>query len=461
MDDIKLKAAAELELRRRLKEKLSNFENFLKAEKPEFDWGLAYLIYMREYLERIAKGEKLKVMFFLPPQHGKSTQNTIHFGAYYLLKNPKKNIILGAYNSDFASDFSIEIRQLVSKYKKLYVEKANRWKITGGGGLRSGGVGSGITGFPADLIIIDDPIKTAEDAYSVTYRNRMWNWWSTVITSRMHVNTSCIFTMTRWHMDDLAARIMEREDGWDIVSIPAISQEGDVLGRDPNQALWKDKFPLEFLLEKKKAEPGAFEALYQQNPVAAEGSIIKRAEIHYYEGDPGRYDYVLQSWDTAFKDKEQNDYSALTTWGCIENKIYLLDAFRGKLEYPDLKTTFMQYADKWKPELIVVEDKASGQSIIQDLKRTSPYPLFSQTPNGDKLVRCHTIKDKIRAGLVLFPKEKEWMVDYVNELCSFPAGKHDDWVDSTTQALIYLNQNYTFNDGRHDKSKGIFQVVTM
>lgn len=442
MADIKYKAQAELELRRRLNEKLSSFDNFLLAEKPEFDWELKYLIYMRTYLERIAAGEKIKVMFFLPPQHGKSTQNTIHFGAYYLLKNPKNNVILGAYNSDFASDFSIEIRQLVAKYKKLYVEKANRWKITGGGGLRSGGVGSGITGFPADLIIIDDPIKTAEDAYSVTYRNRMWNWWSTVITSRMHVNTSCIFTMTRWHMDDLAARIMEREEGWIVVSIPAISQEDDLLERKPNEALWIEKFPLDFLLEKQKADPGSFESLYQQNPVAAEGSIIKRSEIHYYDHDPGRYDYILQSWDTAFKDGERNDYSALTTWGCIANKIYLIDAYRAKLEYPELKTLFMQYAAKWKPNLIVVEDKASGQSLVQDLKCISPYPLRAILPNGDKTVRCHIITDKIRAGLILFPKEKEWTIDYINELCSFPAGKNDDWVDSTTQALIYLSNKY-------------------
>lgn len=443
MTDIKLKAAAELELRKRLKKKLSSFDSFLRIQHPTLEWDLIHLVYMRKYLERIIARETMKIMFFLPPQHGKSTQNTVGFGAYYLLKNPMKNIILGAYNSDFASDFSIEIRNIVSKHMDLSINKASRWKIKGKGGLRSGGINSGITGFPANLVIIDDPVKSWEDAFSKVKREEAWKWWNSVIKMRMRVTTSCIFTMTRWHPDDLAGRILEAEDDWIVIRIPGLAEENDPLGRKVGEALWPSEFPDHFLLEKKKVDPGSFEALIQQNPVAAEGAIIKRAEIQYYEGDPGRYDYILQSWDTAFKDKEQNDYSALTTWGCIDNKIYLIDAFRGKLEYPDLKITFEQYAAKWKPNIIIIEDKASGQSIFQDLRRTSQYPLFTQVPNGDKVMRCHTIKDKIRAGLVLFPEKKEWMVDYINELCSFPSAKHDDWVDSTTQALIYLNNKYS------------------
>jgi len=440
MADIKRKAAIELELRRRMRARLESFESFLKLEKPDYNWDLQHLAYMRKTLDPVVEGEQSKCMYFLPPQHGKSTQNTIYFVAYYMLKNPTKKVILAAYNSEFACDFSIEIRDIVDKYKKLTVEKAGRWKTEEGGGLRAGGVGSGLTGFPADLIVIDDPIKTPEDAYSETYRNKMWKWWLGVILARMHSKTSCVFTMTRWHLDDLAGRLLENDKDWLICKIPALACNDDPLGRKEGEALWNERFPRDFLLDKQKLDAGSFESLYQQNPVAAEGSIIKRADIHYYDYDPGRYDYILMSWDTAFKDGQQNDYSAMTSWGCIGNKIYLIDAFRGKLEYPDLKTTFIQLSSKWKPNIIVIEDKASGQSLTQDLRRTSQYPLFSQIPNGDKVVRCHTIKDKIRAGLVLFPKEKDWIADYINELCTFPAGKHDDWVDSTTQALIYLNK---------------------
>lgn len=463
MTNIKLKAKAELELRNRLNKKLSNFYNFLQSEKPEFEWDLTYLIYMRKYLERIANGEKLKVMFFLPPQHGKSTQNTIYFTSYYLLKKPEKNVILGAYNSDFASEFSIQIREIVGQYKNLSIEKANRWKISKEGGLRAGGVGSGITGYPADLVVIDDPIKTPEEAYSATYRNRMWHWWLSVVVARMHVNTSCIFTMTRWHLDDLAARILDKDDEWEVVSIPAIAKENDVLGRIKGDALWESKFPKEFLLKKRYLDENSFESLYQQNPVAAEGSIIKRIDIQYYEPDLanlGRLDYILQSWDTAFKDGEQNDYSAMTTWGCVGNKIYLLDTWRGKLEYPDLKDQFELSAAKWKPNAIIVEDKASGQSISQDLQRTSKWSVLPQKVNGDKLVRCRAVYPQIKSGIVLFPKDKEWMSDYINELCTFPAAAHDDWVDSTTQALLYLKDNYSLEVSEYDFSN-FHQVVTM
>ena len=437
---LKAKALAELELRKRSAEKLLSFDNFLKKTKSEYSWDLPHLAYMRSYLERIADGEQLKVMFFLPPQHGKSTQNTVNFSAYYMLKNAEKDVILGAYNSDFACDFSCEIRDIVKQHKRLSLERADRWRTQYGGGFRAGGVGSGITGFPADLVVIDDPIKSHDEAHSKVYRDKVWKWWISVIVARMHVKTSCIFTMTRWHQDDLAGRLLERDEGWEVVKIPALAEEDDVLKRKVGEALWVDKFPRDFLLEKQKLDAASFESMYQQNPTSAEGSIIKRAEMHYYKKKAERYDYILQSWDTAFKKGEENDFSAMTTWGCIANKVYLLDAYHDKLEYPELKTAVVQSAAKWKPNVIVVENKGSGQSIVQDLRRTLNNPLHLFNPRGDKTVRCHAITDKIRAGLVLFPESADWICDYINELCSFPSGKHDDWLDSTTQALIYLNQ---------------------
>lgn len=445
MVDIKLRAQAELELRRRYKEKMKSFDSFLLDLHPTFDWDLPHLVYMRRYLDRIIAGETLKVMFFVGPQHGKSTQNTVAFTSFYMLTYPTHPVILAAYGAQFSADFSIDIRDIVGRYKKLKTEAANRWKLEAGGGLRAGSVGgSAITGYPSKLFVVDDPIKGAEAADSIVQREAAWKWWVKEVTARMRVNTSCIFTMTRWHMDDLASRILDKEgDKWIVVNIPTLAEEDDILGRKAGEPLWNAEFPASFLLEKRALDPKSFEAMYQGHPVAAEGAIIKRDSINYYDQDPGRYDYILQSWDTAFKKGEENDYSAMTTWGCIDNKKYLIDAFRDKLEYPELKTTLMQYADKWKPNLILVEDKASGQSITQDLRRTSPYPISPITPNGDKVMRCNAITDSLKSSLVLFPKEKEWLIDYINELCTFPSAKYDDWVDSTTQALIYLHHNYT------------------
>ena len=448
----KIKARAELELRRRWTERLTDFETYLEYVNPDYDWQLLHLVYMRQYLDRIAAGETLKVMFCVPPQHGKSSHNTVRFTAYYMLTHSKAAVMLGAYNSEFASRFSRQIRELIKQRYRLDINQATQWTTAKGGSFKSGGVGSGLTGYAADLMVIDDPVKTPKDAYSPTLRKETWNWWQGVIKKRMHSKTSCLFTMTLWHPDDIGSRIIAEEGrDWIVIRIPALALDDDILGREPGEALWPGKFPKEFLEQQREDDPFMFEALSQQNPQLAAGNIIKRENLHYYDETPGRYDYVLQSWDTAFKAGQDNDYSACTTWACIDNKIYLIDLWRGKVDYPDLKKMFMIFANKWKPNIILVEDKASGQSLVQDLRRVSPYPILAIMPNGDKEYRVHLASDRITAGLVLFPgkfENNEVLLVYINELCGFPAVKNDDFVDSTTQALIYLNENYKISANR-------------
>ncbi|MGA9390324.1 MAG: phage terminase large subunit [Candidatus Sulfotelmatobacter sp.] len=223
------------------------------------------------------------------------------------------------------------------------------------------------------------------------------------------------------------------------MSLPAIA-EVDESFRRAGEALWPEKFPLELLENKRTVLGGAaFASLYQQRPAAAEGSVFKREWWRYYSGQPAfRFRRIVQSWDTAFKTGSENDFSACTTWGVSDNGYYLLWFWRGRVEFPELKKRMNCLAEEWRPHQILVADKASGQSLIQELRYASALPIIPIKVDQDKLARAEAITPLIEAGRVFLPESVPWLNDYVDELAAFPTGVHDDAVDSTTQALNYL-----------------------
>jgi predicted phage terminase large subunit-like protein len=406
-----------------------------------------HLSLVADKLEQIESGKIKRLMLFMPPRHGKSELCSIRFPAWYLGRNRQKQIIGCSYAENLAYTFSYAIRETISTnaFQRLWPIQLDtsgsiRWQLAGKENKRSSyiaaGVGGGITGEGADLLIIDDPVKNAEEAESETYREKVYQWYTTTARTRLQPDASIILVQTRWHMADLAGRLLEdatrdpQADQWEVITFPAIKED---------IALWPERYPIPTLVNiRATIGSRAFESLYQGNPVAAEGNVFKREWWKYYRELPA-FKRIIHSWDTAFKDKAQNDYSVNTVWGESVSGYYLLDMWRQRVEYPELKRTAISMNSRDKPHVVLIEDKASGQSLIQELKRDTSIPLKPVKVDTDKSARAYAVTPLIEAGRVFLPENANWLHTFLEELSAFPNSEHDDIVDSVTQALRQLS----------------------
>lgn len=411
-------------------------------------------------LDKVVTGKIKRLIVEIPPRHSKSVHVSELLPAFALGHDPDKRVILSSYASGLASTFSRRVRNTIddSKYGKLFPstrlapdsKAAASWDISGrAGGLIAAGVGSGITGHGADLLIIDDPVKDRKEAESDTRREDVWNWYTSTARTRLHPGGAVIVCQTRWHHDDLAGRLIDGQDEddpdadeWVVLKFPAIATEDDDLGRKPGEALWPERYPIEELLRiKRDVGTRDWIALYQQEPSDEEGAIFPIKAWQYYS--PRTFDFnsrfrTFQLWDTAFKEKQQNDPSACATWTRSPGGIlYLRDVLAVRLPYPALKKLIKAQYDKWNPDTVYIEDKASGISLLQDM-RSLGIPLREYQPDGDKVVRAHAVTPFIESGRMLLPDEHEMLSDFLQEHAKFPAGAHDDMVDTTTMAGIIL-----------------------
>ncbi len=400
-------------------------------------------------LHALETGKIRRLMIFLPPRHGKSLLTTLMFPAYYLGRHPDRSIISAAYGQDLADDFGRRVRNTVSdpRHQEVFpacklMEDASsmrRFGTTAGGSYFAVGRGGSITGRGADLIIIDDPIKDREEAQSETLRRSLYEWFCSVAYTRLQPGGAICIVQTRWHEADLAGMLLSNNPReWEVLSLPAIA-ETDEEFRRAGEALWPKHFPLP-ALETIRAVVGgsAWASLYQQRPAAAEGTVFKREWWRSYE-QPPPFTRVVQSWDTAFKTGSDNDFSVCTTWGVATVGYFLLGFWRGRVEFPELKKQMAEQAKVWRPAQILVEDQASGQSLIQELKWQTALPIVAIRPDRDKLSRAQAVTPMIEAGKVYLPQGTSWRHQFIDELASFPTGVHDDVVDSTTQALNYIH----------------------
>ena len=382
-------------------------------------------------------------MLFVPPRHAKSETVTVRLPAYWLERWPDQRVIIGAYNQTLANKFSRKCRKIASPRTELSRERTavEDWETEMGGGLRAVGVGGGITGMGGNLIIIDDPVKNREEANSETYRGKVWDWYTDDLYTRLEPGGVMILIMTRWHEDDLAGRIIASEDGpnWEVISLPAIAETDDPMGREEGVALCPERYDENALASIRSVMGGSFQALYQQRPSAEEGDIFKREWWRYHREVP-KLTQIIQSWDTGFKTKDQNDFSVCTTWGVTDTGFYLMDRWKEKVEFPVLKRTVISLSNKWNPHAVLIEDKASGQSLIQELKAKTTIPIRPVPVDTDKVARANAITPTIEAGNVFLPQDAHWLQDYIDELATFPSGTHDDQVDSTTQFLNYIRR---------------------
>ena len=379
----------------------------------------------------------------MPPRHGKSEQVTVRYSAWFLENDPTQRIILGAYNSTLSEKFSRKIRRIVQSRISLNTERKSvaEWETELEGGLRAAGVGGGVTGMGANLIIIDDPVKSREEANSDAYQEKTWDWYKDDIYSRLEPNGAIILIQTRWNQNDLAGRILDSEDGrnWRVINLPAEAEENDLLGREVGEALCPERYDEKALADIKLVQGASYQALYQQRPSAVEGEIFLRKWWRFYKELP-LIEKIVQSWDTAFKDKQENDYSVCTTWGFGYNGYYLLHVWKGKVQYPQLKETVKLLANKFNPEEILIEDKASGQSIIQELQASTRLAIKPIKVDRNKIARANASTPLIECGKVFLPENANWygttVLGFIDNLSSFPNAAHDDEVDSTTQFLL-------------------------
>ncbi|WP_101908867.1 phage terminase large subunit [Marasmitruncus massiliensis] len=407
---------------------------------------------VQDFVERPTEAPYEILIISVPPQHGKSMTVTETLPSWYLGKNPYKRIIEISYNETFAQLFGRRNKNKIEQFglPVFGVELAKspnnntEFEIDNNvGGMISRGVMSGVTGRPADLMLLDDPIKNRQEADSETYRRRLADEWENSFKTRLSAGAKVILIQTRWHQDDLAGHIIRNEKNAKVINLPCIAEENDPLGRKPGQALMpeigKDDKWAQTFSETYKTQSGsrAWNALYQGRPTSAEGNILKREWWQYYDVLPKMNQKVI-SVDATFKDAKDNDFVAIQVWGKRGPNCYLIYAYKGHLNFPATCKKILEvrnlHPDVW---VTLIEDKANGSAIIQILRNQIPG-IVPVNPSGGKVARANAVSGHIEGHYVYLPKNEPFTGDFVEECADFPNSLHDDQVDCMTQALNRL-----------------------
>ncbi|MBC7578520.1 MAG: phage terminase large subunit [Tardiphaga sp.] len=413
-------------------------------------------------LRDLMGSRRRRQLILVPPRSLKSFICSVAWPAFLLGHRPSMKIIAVSYAQPLADDLARLTLDLMNSawFRSVFTTRLRRGKqpadnfhTTRGGYRLATSVGGTLTGRGADLIIIDDPIK-AEDAMSSAVRESTKNWFRNTLRSRLNhkAKGQILVVMQRLHQDDPAAMLIEQK--WPMLKLAAIATENEehtyntLMGRVTKlrlagEVLHPAREPLE-ILEELKTDMGSFSfaAQYQQDPVPAEGNIIQRSWIaRYVRSELPPFNQIVQSWDTASKGSEIHDFSVCTTWGITKDRhIYLLHVLRRRLTYPDLKRAAREQAELHNADVVLIEDKISGTSLIQDLKRDGFHKVKAIIPKGEKALRLAGVSAMFENGFVHVPSDAPWADDYVDEMISFP-GRYDDQVDSTTQALLWIREN--------------------
>jgi predicted phage terminase large subunit-like protein len=388
-------------------------------------------------------------MVFMPPRHAKSETISKYFTSWFLGTYPDKKVILTSYEADFAATWGARSRNVLEDHHHDFgVEldntssARNRWDTSQGGGMTTAGVAGPITGKGGDIIIIDDPVKSFEQANSPTYRDKVWDWYDSTLYTRREPGASIILIMTRWHEDDLAGRLLDSSsDPWVVVSLPAIAEEEDPIGRQPGEALWPERYPIDELHRiKRQIGEYWFSALYQQQPQPSEGGLLKRDWLHYYDHPlPTESDHfhVYQGWDLAISEKDSADYTVCTTIGydTIKRLFYVLDWYRDQIDFPTQVKKVLELYHKFKPVVVGIEDVAYQRALPQAVLDKQLLPIRQVGRVRDKVTRIISRFTYFEQGRVLLPEGHECLGDFEREYVYFPQGRYDDMLDSLELAL--------------------------
>lgn len=423
---------------------------FAAAVFPGFQFP-PHLQLVADRLEAVERGDLRRLVLVLPPRHGKSLLASTIFPAWLLGRSPSKSVIFATYSEELSTDFGRKVRNVVAEplFRAIFpaarissdAQSIHRFALTEGGAYYATGRGGAITGRGADLLLLDDLLKDADEARSDAVRRSVRDFYERVAFTRLQPGGAVVLIGTRWHLDDLIGTVLNdhASEGWDVLNLPAIAVEDEPppLSRRSGDVLWPERWTVDALTEIRAVlGSSGFECLYQGNPVAAEGQLFKREWWRYYEpASPPTFSRVTVSLDTAYKVSSGSDYSAATVWGETKAGYFLLDAWRARVEFPDLKRKVVTIADQWHPHAVLVEDAASGQSLVQELKAGTRLPILPVKVTGDKVARAAAATPTIEAGRVYLPRGAAWLDDFMREVSSFPSSKHDDYTDTLTQFL--------------------------
>ena len=431
----------------------NNFLSFVKYVWPEFIEGSHHKIINKKFND-LATGKVKRLIINMPPRHTKSEFASYLLPAWMIGKNPKLKIIQATHTADLAIDFGRKTKNLVDEpsYRELFPTRlqedsqaAGKWKTEQGGEYFAAGVGGAITGRGADLLIIDDPHKEQDIRGDGKSFEKAMNWYTAGPRQRLQPGGSIVIVMTRWSTKDVTGQLLkaqseEGSDQWEVVELPALLPDG--------KPVWPEFWTQEELLKTKASIPVSnWNAQYMQSPTGEEGALIKREWWQDWKHkNPPKVDYIIQSYDTAFTKGTKSDYSAITTWGVFETEedgqnIILLDAFKDRYEFPELRrVAYQQYLD-WKPDMVIIEAKASGLPLTHELRQMD-IPVINFTPSrgNDKHVRVNSVAPLFESGKIWAPMHEHFAQEVVEECASFPFGEHDDYVDSTTQAIMRIRQ---------------------
>ena len=433
-----------------------NFMTFVKYVWPNFIHGTHHEK-MAEAFQRVAEGKVKRLIINMPPRHTKSEFASYLLPAWFLGLYPSKKIIQTSHTAELAVGFGRKVRNLVDSdaYKDLFPEvalqadskAAGRWATNYGGDYFAIGVGGAVTGKGADLLIIDDPHSEQEAALSEVnpeIYDKTYEWYTSGPRQRLQPGGAIVIVMTRWSKKDLTGQVLksaaQREgEDWEVIDFPAILPSG--------RPLWPGFWSLKELEALRNELPNSkWMAQYMQQPTSDVSAIIKREWWQIWEDDSPPYcDFTIQSWDTAFLKSERSDYSACTTWGVFykpddrgveQANIILLNAFKKRMEFPELKVRAYEEWKAWDPDSLIVEAKASGTPLYQELRAMGiPVQEFTPTKGNDKIARLNAVADIFASGRVWVPNTN-WAEELVDEIASFPSGEHDDLVVSTSQAIM-------------------------
>ena len=439
-----------------------HFLDFVKHMWPGFIGGRHHRI-MAEKFEAVARGEIKRLAISLPPRHTKSEFASYLLPAWFLGNYPQKQIMQASHTADLAVNFGRKVRNLVGseRYREIFPDvelrqdskAAGRWNTNKNGEYFATGVGGALAGRGADMCIVDDPHTEAEALAARTnpaIYDKTYDWYTSGPRQRLQPGGSILICMTRWHSRDLTGQILEaaqksdKMDQWRLVQFPAILPSG--------KPLWPEFWSLEELEAVKAEIPNSkWQAQYQQEPTSEEGALIKREWWREWTRDnpPNNIEFTLMSWDTAFEKHNNADYSAMTVWGVFDYEdengnmqpnIILLDAVKKRVEFPELKEWVLEPYKEWEPDGVIIEKRASGASLIQELRRMGiPVQEFTPTKGNDKISRVNSVADIFASGYVWAPQTR-WAEEVIDDVASFPAGKHDDIVDTVSMALIRFRQ---------------------
>ncbi len=434
------------------------FQTLAPGQRYHDNWHIQAMAWG---LQQTASGNVKRLLITLPPRNLKSI-SAVAFTAWELGRDPSKRIVCASYSADLASKHAQDCRAVMESdwYRRIFPrtrinKNAEMNFVTSHQGYRySTSVGGTLTGRGGDMLIIDDPLKS-EDALSEARRSAVNDWYDGTLYSRLDDKREgvIIVIMQRHHLDDLAGHVLQQEK-WEHLNLPAIAEIDEQIPIGPNRTysrkmgeLLHDAREPKEVLDRIKVTLGSFRfsAQYQQRPVPVEGEIIRWEWFGFYDAQPQCQpgDEIIQSWDTAYKAEELSDYSACTTWLVHDNQYYLIHILREKLNYPDLKKTIIAHARKHLADSVIIENKGSGISLIDDLRQGGeagdPMPI-SFDPESDKITRMSAQSAQIEAGRVFLARGAAWLGDFQAELLQFPHGRHDDQVDSLSQFLAWVQK---------------------